>query len=166
MTDRNANGNEKELPQDAEALLRGLDALARDFEDPDKPFSEETKAALKGLSAIMDKAEEDFMNGTVVIDPAVFERFRRAAALLKKLPQDSKCRVTKIDLDPHIGPASIRVSVNEILVLNRELLDDLAEVVETADSTEFTPTLDGVVDIDFSFNKLWRNADEGGRNCD
>lgn len=166
MKHRDAKGNEKELPPDAEALLKGLDALAGDFEDPDKPFSEETKAALGSLASIMDEAAEEFMNGTVVMDPEVFGRFRKAAVLLKKLPKKDGYRVTKIDLEPHIGPALIRVSLTGILVLNRDLLDDFADIVETADSTEFTPNLEGVVDIDFSFNKLWKRADEGGQSGD
>ena len=159
MTDRNANGNEKELPQDAEALLRGLDALARDFEDPDKPFSEETKAVLDSIASMMDKAEEDFMNGTVVINPEVLSRFREGARLLKTVAEKGG-RIVKIDLEPHIGPAFIRFAADSALILSGETLAAFADLVETADCVEIEAKLDGTVEFDFSFRHMWKNAEE------
>lgn len=152
MEDMKSNG--MWLPPDMEALLKGLDSLEKDLENPDKPFGDQSKAALSALVSMMDETESEFAGKSVVINRDVFARFRKAARLLKRVSAEGG-RVVKIDMEPHAAPALIRFRADDMLVLSGDALSAFADLTETADCVEIEANLKGEVEFDFSFRNMW-----------
>lgn len=147
------------MDTDIGAVLEELKALSDTDADPDAPFSDETKKALGFLAGIMEEAEREFKNGTVVIDPDGLAKMRRAALFFKRLAERGEGKIVKIDLEPHVYQSCVRFSTDG-LVLSGADLADFADLVETLGVLEITPGLDGGVDIDLSVKGLWKKAEE------
>lgn len=159
MAELEPRQNEAGLPSDMEALLKGLDSLKGDLDDPDRPFGEQSKEVLKALVSMMDEMESEFAEKSVVIDRDVFAHFREAARLLKRVSEEGG-RVVKIDMEPHAAPASIRFVTDDVLTLSGEALEAFGDLVETADCMEMETNLDGEVEFDFSFRHMWKSIGE------
>lgn len=159
MAEMKPDQYENGLPYDMEALLRGLDSLSEDFDNPDRQFSKESKEALNALVSMLDESEREFAEKSVVINHDVFAKFRKAARLLKRVSA-SGGRVTQIDMEPHVSPAFIRFATDRALIMSGDSLEAFAELVETADCMEIEPSLDGTIEFDFSFLNMWKKIDE------
>ena len=157
--DRN-KPDEKQPAGDPDGILRALEEISDEGSDPDRPFSEETKNALKTLTGMMKDAERRFSDGIVSINPERVSIVRRTARFMKRISDRGDGRVSAIEINPRVYPANLRLSTRK-LILSGDDLAEFADLVEQTGSLEITPDLDGNVDLDFSISGLWKSSAEG-----
>ena len=164
VLNRPADANPPEESPNLEIMkiLNGLSEIS-DIADPDKPIGREAQSALAQLCEMIDDAEREFRDGTVVINPEGLGKIRRAAMFFKKLSESGKGSVTKIDMEPHLRPSCISFSTTG-LILTGEELSEFADLVELTECVEIVPNLDGRVDIIFNVQHLWRKMEGGSES--
>lgn len=153
------NGNKP--AGDPNGILRALEEISDSGSDPDRPFSEETKSALKALTGLTEEAERRFFDGVVSINPDRMSVVRRTASFIKRISDRGDGRVSSVEVNPRVYPANLRLSTRE-LILSGDDLEELADLVEQAGAFEITPDLDGNVDLDFSISGLWKSSSTEG----